>query len=294
MNAVAPKNRNIAMVFQNYALYPHLSVYKNMTFALELAKVPKDEMKKKVQWAAEILGLEPYLDRKPKALSGGQRQRVALGRAMVRDPEVFLLDEPLSNLDAKLRTEMRSQISKLHKRLGTTFVYVTHDQTEAMTMGDRICVMKDGIVQQFDTPQNLYDHPCNLFVAGFIGSPQMNFIDAQVKKTSGGYALCFGDAEVVADKPELAAYEGKTVILGIRPEDLHAEKQFFGKGNVIDAYIDLDEMMGAESYLYLEYAGQKMIARVPARFAKKAEENIELAIDVETIHLFDKDTERAI
>ncbi|MBR3201046.1 MAG: sn-glycerol-3-phosphate ABC transporter ATP-binding protein UgpC [Mogibacterium sp.] len=294
MNAVAPKNRNIAMVFQNYALYPHLSVYKNMTFALELAKVPKDEMKKKVQWAAEILGLEPYLDRKPKALSGGQRQRVALGRAMVRDPEVFLLDEPLSNLDAKLRTEMRSQISKLHKRLGTTFVYVTHDQTEAMTMGDRICVMKDGIVQQFDTPQNLYDHPCNIFVAGFIGSPQMNFIDAQVRKADGGYALCFGDAKVVSDKPELAAYEGKTVVLGIRPEDLHAESSFFKEGNAIKAYIDLDEMMGSESYLYLEYAGQKMIARVPARYARKAEENIELAIDVDKIHLFDKETEKAI
>ena len=293
MNAVAPKNRNIAMVFQNYALYPHLSVYKNMTFALELAKVPKDEMDRKVKWAAEILGLEPYLDRKPKALSGGQRQRVALGRAMVRDPEVFLLDEPLSNLDAKLRTEMRSQISKLHKRLGTTFVYVTHDQTEAMTMGDRICVMKDGIIQQFDTPQNLYDYPCNLFVAGFIGSPQMNFIDAEVKKADGGYKLSFGDAEVKVDK-DLAAYEGKTVICGIRPEDLHAEKQFFGEGNMIDAYIDLDEMMGSESYLYLKYAGQKMIARVPARYAKKAEENISLAIDAEKVHLFDKDTEKAI
>ena len=294
MNAVAPKNRNIAMVFQNYALYPHLTVYKNMTFALELAKVPKDEMNRRVQWAAEILGLEPYLDRKPKALSGGQRQRVALGRAMVREPEVFLLDEPLSNLDAKLRTEMRSQITKLHKKLGTTFVYVTHDQTEAMTMGDRICVMKDGVIQQFDTPQNLYDHPCNLFVAGFIGSPQMNFIDATVKKADGGYALCFGDVEIKVDKPELAAYEGKTVVCGIRPEDFHAEQQFFGSGNVMNAYIDLDEMMGSESYLYLEYAGQKLIARVPARYAKKAEENIELAADVEKIHLFDKETELAI
>lgn len=293
MNAVAPKNRNIAMVFQNYALYPHLSVYKNMTFALELAKVPKDEMKRRVQWAAELLGLEPYLDRKPKALSGGQRQRVALGRAMVREPEVFLLDEPLSNLDAKLRTEMRSQITKLHKRLGTTFVYVTHDQTEAMTMGDRICVMKDGEVQQFDTPQNLYDFPCNLFVAGFIGSPQMNFIDAEVRKTEGGYALCFGEAEIAVDR-DLALYEGKTVVFGIRPEDLHAEKQFFGKGNVINAYIDLDEMMGSESYLYLEYAGQKLIARVPSRHAKKAEETIELAIDIEKIHLFDKETEQTI
>ena len=293
MNAVAPKNRNIAMVFQNYALYPHLSVYKNMTFALELAKVPMDEMDRKVKWAAEILGLEPYLDRKPKALSGGQRQRVALGRAMVRDPEVFLLDEPLSNLDAKLRTEMRSQISKLHKRLGTTFVYVTHDQTEAMTMGDRICVMKDGVIQQFDTPQNLYDDPCNLFVAGFIGSPQMNFVDALAKKAGSGYVLSFGETEIAVDR-DLAAYEGKTLVLGIRPEDLHAEPSFFGKGNVIDAYIDLNEMMGSESYLYLNYADQKMIARVPSRYAKKAEENIELAVDVEKIHLFDKDTEEAI
>lgn len=294
INAVPPKSRNIAMVFQSYALYPHMSVYKNMAFALELAKTPKDEIDRKVKAAASILGLEPYLDRKPKALSGGQRQRVALGRAMVRNPEVFLLDEPLSNLDAKLRTEMRSQISKLHKRLGTTFVYVTHDQTEAMTMGDRICVMKDGIIQQFDTPQNLYDYPCNLFVAGFIGSPQMNFIDAKVKKTENGYALCFGDTEVAMDKEELAAYEGKEVICGIRPEDFHAEKHFFHGNNVMEAYIDLDEMMGSESYLYLEYAGQKLIARVPARYAKKSEENIKLAIDTEKIHVFDKESELAI
>ena len=294
MNTVPPKMRNIAMVFQSYALYPHMSVYKNMSFALELAKTPKEEIDRKVRWAADILGLEPYLDRKPKALSGGQRQRVALGRAMVREPEVFLLDEPLSNLDAKLRTEMRSQISKLHKQLGTTFVYVTHDQTEAMTMGDRICVMKDGVIQQFDTPQNLYDHPCNLFVAGFIGSPQMNFIEAEVRKADGGYALCFGEANVVMDRKELAAYEGKKIICGVRPEDFHAEPQFFGTGNMIDAYIDLDEMMGAESYLYLEYAGQKLIARVPARYAKESEENIELAIDTEKIHLFDKETEKAI
>ena len=294
MNDVEPKDRDIAMVFQSYALYPHMNVYKNMSFALELAKVPKDEIDRKVHWAAGILGLEPYLDRKPKALSGGQRQRVALGRAMVREPEVFLLDEPLSNLDAKLRTEMRSQISKLHKQLGTTFVYVTHDQTEAMTMGDRICVMKDGVIQQFDTPQNLYDNPCNLFVAGFIGSPQMNFIDATVKKSGKGYVLCFGEAEVAVDRKELADYEGKTIVCGVRPEDFHAEPQFFGKGNVIDAYIDLDEMMGSESYLYLEYAGQKMIARVPGRYAKRSDENIELAIDTEKLHLFDKETEKAI
>ena len=294
MNAIPPKNGNIAMVFQNYALYPHMNVYKNMTFALELAKVPKAEIDEKVRWAAEILGLEPYLDRKPKALSGGQRQRVALGRAMVRNPEVFLLDEPLSNLDAKLRTEMRSQISKLHKQLGTTFVYVTHDQTEAMTMGDRICVMKEGVIQQFDTPQNLYDYPCNLFVAGFIGSPQMNFIDAVVEKADKGYDLCFGDTRVRVKKKELEPYVGKTVVCGIRPEDFHAEPQFDKGGNVLEAYIDLNEMMGSESYLYLDYAGQKLVARVPARYAKQAEENIRLAVDLEKIHVFDKDTELAI
>ncbi len=294
MNAVPPKSRNIAMVFQSYALYPHMSVYKNMAFALELAKTPKAEINQKVHAAAEILGLEPYLDRKPKALSGGQRQRVALGRAMVRNPEVFLLDEPLSNLDAKLRTEMRSQISKLHKRLGTTFVYVTHDQTEAMTMGDRICVMKDGIIQQFDTPQNLYDYPCNLFVAGFIGSPQMNFIDAVVEKSGDGYALHFGEAKIKVDNKALEPYVGKTVICGVRPEDFHAEKQFFGDGNAIEAYIDLDEMMGSESYLYLNYADQKLVTRVPARYAKKADEMITLAVDPEKVHVFDKDTELAI
>ena len=294
MNAVPPKDRNIAMVFQSYALYPHMTVYKNMAFALELAKTPKEEIDRKVHAAAEILGLEPYLDRKPKALSGGQRQRVALGRAMVRNPEVFLLDEPLSNLDAKLRTEMRSQISKLHKQLGTTFVYVTHDQTEAMTMGDRICVMKDGIIQQFDTPQNLYDYPCNLFVAGFIGSPQMNFIDATVEQAGDGYALCFGEAKLKVNNEALAPYVGKTVVCGVRPEDFHAEPQFFGDGNAIDAYIDLDEMMGSESYLYLDYAGQKLVTRVPARYAKKADENIKLAVDVDKIHVFDKNTELVI
>ena len=294
MNAVPPKERNIAMVFQSYALYPHMSVYKNMAFALELAKTPKDEIDKKVHAAAEILGLEPYLDRKPKALSGGQRQRVALGRAMVRNPEVFLLDEPLSNLDAKLRTEMRSQISKLHKQLGTTFVYVTHDQTEAMTMGDRICVMKDGIIQQFDTPQNLYDYPCNLFVAGFIGSPQMNFINATVEKDGSGFILCFGEAKLKISNKALAPYVGKTVICGVRPEDFHAEPQFFSEGNTIHAYVDLDEMMGAESYLYLNYADQKLVTRVPARYAKKADEFIKLAIDVEKVHIFDKETELVI
>jgi multiple sugar transport system ATP-binding protein len=189
---------------------------------------------------------------------------------------------------------MRSQISKLHKQLGTTFVYVTHDQTEAMTMGDRICVMKDGIIQQFDTPQNLYDYPCNLFVAGFIGSPQMNFIDATVEKTGNGFALCFGEAKLNVNNEALAPYVGKTVVCGVRPEDFHAEPQFFGEGNAIDAYIDLDEMMGSESYLYLDYAGQKLVTRVPARYAKKADENIKLAVDVDKIHVFDKNTELVI
>ena len=228
VNDVAPKDRDIAMVFQNYALYPHMTVYKNMAFGLQLRKTPKEEIDRKVHEAAKVLDIEHLLNRKPKALSGGQRQRVALGRAMVRDPAVFLLDEPLSNLDAKLRTAMRSEITKLHKRLGTTFVYVTHDQTEAMTMGDRIVVMKDGFIQQVDTPQNLYDKPCNIFVAGFIGSPQMNFLDVTIQKKGGGYAAMFGDHEIKipagkADAGTLDAYVGRTATLGIRPENLHDE-----------------------------------------------------------------------
>lgn len=209
VNNVPPKDRDIAMVFQSYALYPHMTVYKNMAFALELRKTPKEEIDRKVHEAAKILGLEGYLNRKPKELSGGQRQRVALGRAMVRKPSVFLLDEPLSNLDAKLRTEMRSQIAALHKRLQTTFVYVTHDQTEAMTMGDRIVVMKDGIIQQVDTPQTLYNYPCNKFVAGFIGSPQMNFLDAVVEKKGEDCVLTFGAYRIPVSKPELEAHVGK-------------------------------------------------------------------------------------
>ncbi|MBQ9708677.1 MAG: sn-glycerol-3-phosphate ABC transporter ATP-binding protein UgpC [Firmicutes bacterium] len=294
MNAVPPKERDIAMVFQNYALYPHMSVYKNMAFALNLQKRPKDEIDKKVKEAAEILGLTEYLDRKPKALSGGQRQRVALGRAMVRNPSVFLLDEPLSNLDAKLRTEMRSQISKLHKQLETTFVYVTHDQTEAMTMGDRICVMKDGVIQQFDTPQTLYNHPCNLFVAGFIGSPQMNFVDAVVEKADDGYELVFDNTRVPCSSEKLADYLGKTVVLGFRPEHLHAEPEFIKGGNVIEAVVDLDEMMGSETFLYMNYAGAKMIAKVPSKVIAPAGSNIALAIDVDQIHVFDKETEVAL
>lgn len=228
VNDVAPKDRDIAMVFQNYALYPHMTVYKNMAFALKLRKTPKDEIDRKVHEAAKVLDIEHLLNRKPKQLSGGQRQRVALGRAMVRDPAVFLLDEPLSNLDAKLRTQMRTEIIKLHQKLDTTFVYVTHDQTEAMTMGDRIVVMKGGEIQQADTPQTLYDHPCNLFVAGFIGSPQMNFMDAELGRDADGYKLTFADQSLhFAGSDALSEYVGKTVVFGIRPENLHTSGEKF-------------------------------------------------------------------
>ena len=296
VNDVPPKDRDIAMVFQSYALYPHMTVYKNMAFALELRKVPKDEIDKKVREAAKILGLEEYLKRKPKELSGGQRQRVALGRAMVRQPAVFLLDEPLSNLDAKLRTEMRSQIAALHKRLQTTFVYVTHDQTEAMTMGDRIVVMKDGVIQQFDTPQVLYNYPCNKFVAGFIGSPQMNFLNVVVKKEGENLFLTFGTYKIPVQKPELEAYVDKEVIMGIRPEDIHAEESFLSisEASNIEANVDLAEMMGSEIYLYLNCCGQKMVARVPSRTGIRADDMVKLALDVNKIHVFDAETENVI
>ena len=237
MNDVEPKDRDIAMVFQNYALYPHMTVYDNMAFGLKLRKVPKDVIDKQVREAAKILDLDQLLDRKPKALSGGQRQRVAMGRAIVRNPKVFLMDEPLSNLDAKLRVQMRTEISRLHQRLGATIIYVTHDQTEAMTLGTRIVVMKAGEVQQIDTPQNLYDHPCNQFVAGFIGSPQMNFMDAKVSAKGGQVTVEVGGhtLEVPADKASaLKAYEGKTVVLGIRPEDVHDEKEYLEKSGAFE------------------------------------------------------------
>ena len=300
VNDVAPKDRDIAMVFQNYALYPHMTVYKNMAFGLKLRKMPKHEINRKVHEAAKILDLEHLLKRKPKALSGGQRQRVALGRAMVRDPEVFLLDEPLSNLDAKLRTQMRTEISKLHKKLGTTFVYVTHDQTEAMTMGDRIAVMKDGVLQQFDTPQNLYISPCNMFVAGFIGSPQMNFIPVVVTKKEDAYFLNFNGYSVLIPsgkiKNNLEPYVGKEVIMGIRPEDMHVENVFMemSKESVIEAKVEIAELMGAESYLYILCQNTKIIIRVPSRFRAQSGDIIKLAIDTNNIHVFDKDTEEVI
>ena len=290
VNDVAPKDRDIAMVFQNYALYPHMTVYKNIAFGLSLQKVPKDEIDRKVHEAAKALDLEHLLNRKPKALSGGQRQRVALGRAMVRNPAVFLLDEPLSNLDAKLRTAMRSEISRLHKRLQTTFVYVTHDQTEAMTMGDRIVVMKDGIIQQNDTPQNLYDFPCNLFVAGFIGSPQMNFIDAVIRKSGSEYRAEFcGSSTELKGNAALDKYVGKTVVLGIRPEDVIA-----GDGEGIEAKIDIAELMGAEINLYLDCQGVKLIARTPSTFKGREGDTARFRLKTEKIHLFDKETELAI
>ena len=294
VNDVAPKDRDIAMVFQNYALYPHMTVYKNIAFGLQLRKMPKDEIDKKVHEAARILDLEHLLDRKPKALSGGQRQRVALGRAMVRNPSVFLLDEPLSNLDAKLRTSMRSEISKLHKRLDTTFVYVTHDQTEAMTTGDRICVMKDGIIQQFDTPQALYDTPCNLFVAGFIGSPQMNFCPATISNKGGQIVASFSgfDIPMTAEKAKaLEGYVGKEVILGIRPSNfLRAEDA----KTTITAKVELSELMGAETNIYLDCKGQKLIVCMPSNVYPKEDTDFVVGIDVDKVHVFDKDTQQAI
>ncbi len=301
INDVPPKDRDIAMVFQNYALYPHMTVYKNMAFGLELRKTPKDEIDKRVHEAAKILEIEHLLDRKPKALSGGQRQRVALGRAMVRNPAVFLLDEPLSNLDAKLRTSMRTEITKLHKRLATTFIYVTHDQTEAMTMGDRIVVMRDGVIQQVDTPQNLYDYPCNLFVAGFIGSPQMNFLDGTVKKNGNAYSVDVNGTvlslptEKTADG-KLDAYVGKTVKVGIRPEDIKDDAEFLAKhpNSKMEAEVEVSELMGAEIYLYMNYKGQNVMARVAPTSKARRGDKVTVAVDENKIHLFDPATELVI
>ena len=311
VNDVPPKDRDIAMVFQNYALYPHMTVYKNMAFGLELRKTPKAEIDKRVREAARILDIEHLLDRRPKALSGGQRQRVALGRAMVRNPAVFLLDEPLSNLDAKLRTAMRTEIVKLHQRLGTTFIYVTHDQTEAMTMADRIVVMKDGLIQQVDTPQHLYDLPCNMFVAGFIGSPQMNFIDSVVGKNEKGFYVEFGSEDtktkrgvkyqipLPADKVEgkgLDEYVGKEVIMGIRPEDVHDEPRLLEEfaDCKVKANVEVTEMMGAETFLYVNVEGFDFTARVEPTSTAHPGDTVEIALENTKIHLFDKDTERTI
>lgn len=301
MNEVAPKDRDIAMVFQNYALYPHMSVFENMAFGLKLRKTPKEEIKRRVQEAAEILDIDHLLDRKPKALSGGQRQRVALGRAIVREPQVFLMDEPLSNLDAKLRAQMRTEINKLHKKLQTTFVYVTHDQIEAMTMGTRIVCMKDGIIQQIASPQELYENPVNMFVAGFIGSPQMNFVNAVIEKKENGLYINFGKSSVKipegkAKKLAGMDYVGKEVIFGIRPEDVHDEQMYVTTltDSVVDAEVDVTEAMGAETYLYLTIEGNNFVARVNPRTNAQPKDNIKIAFDMEKMHLFDKDSELTI
>ncbi len=305
VNNVAPKDRDIAMVFQSYALYPHMSVYDNMAFGLKLRKTPKAEIKRRVEEAARILDITHLLDRKPKALSGGQRQRVALGRAIVREPQVFLLDEPLSNLDAKLRAQMRTELSKMHQKLGITFIYVTHDQIEAMTMGDRIVVMKDGFIQQVDTPQNLYDKPGNMFVAGFIGSPQMNMIPSKLSKKGGDYVVEFGNEEssysvVLPDYKckdvALDEFVGHDVMLGIRPENLHDNEEYIAnaKSGVIDCYVEVTEMMGNETYLDLTCLGAPMIARVPPTTKARAGDTIKIAMDIAKIHMFDTETEKAI
>ncbi|MDF2473087.1 MAG: transporter related [Anaerocolumna sp.] len=301
VNDVEPKDRDIAMVFQNYALYPHMSVYDNMAFGLKLRKTPKDQIDKLVHEAAEILGIEQLLDRKPKALSGGQRQRVAMGRAIVRDPKVFLMDEPLSNLDAKLRVQMRIEISKLHQRLQATIIYVTHDQTEAMTLGTRIVVMKDGVVQQVDSPQNLYNQPNNVFVAGFIGSPMMNMIESTVVKSGSDVLLTFGSNSIKvpdakAKKLLDGGYENKNVILGIRPEDVHDEEMFINSSldSVIEATVKVYELLGAEVYLYFSVDEFDITARVNPRTTARPDDTIKIALDLGKIHIFDKETEQVI
>lgn len=301
VNDVAPKDRDIAMVFQNYALYPHMTVYDNMAFGLKLRKTPKAEIDKRVRESAKKLDIEDLLKRRPKELSGGQRQRVALGRAIVREPKVFLMDEPLSNLDAKLRVQMRTEISKLHKGLETTFIYVTHDQTEAMTMGSRIVVMKDGLIQQVGNPQLVYDHPDNKFVAGFIGSPQMNFIDASIVEKDGklyvqlkGCTLLIPSdkAQEIKDK----GYAGKDVIFGIRPENL-----FDGEcavnveaPQIVSAKVEVTELMGSETYLYLNISGTDFTARVDAATRARAGEFMKLGFDMSKMHLFDVESELTI
>ncbi len=314
VNDVVPKDRDIAMVFQNYALYPHMTVYDNMAFGLKLRKVHKDIIDQKVKAAAEILGITDYLTRKPKALSGGQRQRVALGRTIVRVPKVFLLDEPLSNLDAKLRASMRTEISKLHARLATTFIYVTHDQVEAMTMGTRIVVMKDGFMQQVDTPQNLYDYPVNLFVAGFIGTPQMNFFKASKLVKEGGdvYITFVGDNKIKLPDSIVARIKNideylntdKEITLGVRPEDIHQDEAFIASSpdTCMQARIEVIEKLGAETQIYceLDHEGKEssvidnstqMIAKISSRAVVALKDVITLAFDANHIHLFDGLTE---
>ena len=296
MNDVEPKDRDIAMVFQSYALYPHMTVYENMAFSLKLKKLPKDEIDKKVREAAEILDITQYLDRKPKALSGGQRQRVAIGRAIVRDPAVFLMDEPLSNLDAKLRNQMRAEIIKLRERIDTTFIYVTHDQTEAMTLGDRIVIMRDGYIQQIGTPQEVFNHPANLFVAGFIGSPQMNFFEnCQLTKTADSYTLTVMGETVTltaeqSAKLAAAGVESRSVTAGVRPVHIS-----LGESG-IPAEVDVSELMGSELHLHLAANGQDVVAVIPTAnidpMAYARHTAVKFGFDAKLVHLFDSDSEK--
>jgi len=299
VNQVPPKDRDIAMVFQNYALYPHMTVYDNMAFGLKLRGMSRADIKKRVEDAAEILGITDYLERRPKALSGGQRQRVAVGRAIVRKPAVFLFDEPLSNLDAKMRVQMRAEIAMLHHRLNTTMIYVTHDQIEAMTMGDRICVMKDGIIQQVDAPLNIYENPANVFVAGFIGTPPMNFLHGRVAKADG--KLFFKSEKVSIPLPDAwkaaaEKYQEKDVVFGIRPEEIGSERAEANSASPrINAKVEVIEPMGAETYLYLNVGEEKhCIARIDAHRKVKAGEEVSLAISLMTAHIFNADTEERI
>ncbi|GAB4530146.1 MAG: ABC transporter ATP-binding protein [Anaerolineales bacterium] len=299
VNDIAPKDRDIAMVFQSYALYPHMSVFDNMAFGLKLRKTPKEEIKRRVNEAAEMLGITELLDRKPRQLSGGQRQRVALGRAIVREPKVFLLDEPLSNLDAKLRVETRANISRLHQRLQTTFIYVTHDQVEAMTMASRIAVMNQGVLQQIDTPQNLYDRPNNIFVAGFIGSPAMNFFNAHIRKDNGSLFVDGGAFSIKIPENRAAIYQpyvDKPVVFGIRPEDIH-DPNFAPPGispQPVEAKVDVTELMGNEIFVYMNAGDHNFVARVDPRTSFRMGDSIQVAFNMENMHIFDRDTEQAV
>jgi len=299
VNDVAPKDRDIAMVFQSYALYPHLSVYDNMAFGLKLRKTPKEDIKRRVNEAADILGIQELLQRKPRQLSGGQRQRVAVGRAIVREPKVFLFDEPLSNLDAKLRVQMRAEISKLHQRLQTTFIYVTHDQTEAMTMATRIAVINKGDLQQLDTPQNLYDHPNNLFVAGFIGSPAMNFFPAKITKDGNQFFVDTEDFKVqIPDSGAgpFKALDGRKVVFGIRPENIH-DPEFAPQnihGEKVSSKVDVTELMGNETLLYLVSGKNTYVGRVDPRSNLRVGNQAQFIFDMDKFHIFDAETEQAI
>ncbi len=299
INDVPPKNRDIAMVFQNYALYPHMSVYENMAFGLKLHKISKNDIDRRVREAAEILSMQNYLDRKPKALSGGQRQRVALGRAIVRKPSVFLFDEPLSNLDAKMRVQMRTEISKLHHRLETTMIYVTHDQTEAMTLGDRICVMKDGLIQQVDSPLNIYERPANVFVAGFIGTPPMNFIRGRLCGHKESFHF-ISDNGIDIPLPEswnvkLSSHAEKAAVFGIRPEDIGSEHaESVPDAPSLNCQIEVIEPMGSETYIYFNLGGSACIAKVDAHRRIKVGDSLKLPLLMSKAHLFDAETEKII